>query len=149
MEDSTRECTGFLIIPKRPYEWYVDAHGCYKFSDADLALGTRGNTTHLPAFLHLRTANFRVLTALRSAIRLGRNAWNVRPPSMSVDNAAEDSPSLQLPNVLVPPLREKHSGVQSPCRDSAQYGIDEADEGDVAQQDHMSAHNLTPSAVTS
>ena len=30
-----------------------------------------------------------------------------------------------------------------------QYGIDEADEGDVAQQDHMSAHHLTPSAVTS
>ena len=29
LEDSNCECTGFLIMPKRPYEWYVDAHGCY------------------------------------------------------------------------------------------------------------------------
>ena len=37
LEDSNRECTGFLIMPKRPYEWYVDAHGCYKLNNADLA----------------------------------------------------------------------------------------------------------------
>ena len=28
LEDSNRECAGFLIMPKRPYEWRVDAHGC-------------------------------------------------------------------------------------------------------------------------
>ena len=28
LEDSNRERTGFLTRPKRPYEWYVDAHGC-------------------------------------------------------------------------------------------------------------------------
>ena len=28
--------TGFLIMPKRPYEWRVGAHGCYKFDNADL-----------------------------------------------------------------------------------------------------------------
>ena len=32
LEDSNRERTGFLIMPKRPYEWYVDAYGCYKFT---------------------------------------------------------------------------------------------------------------------
>ena len=32
---------------------------------------------------------------------------------------------------------------------SFRYGIDEAYEGDLAQQDHMIAHHLTPSAVTS
>ena len=55
LEDSNRECAGFLIMPKRPYEWYVGAHGCYKFNNADLALGPRDTTAHLPAVLHLRT----------------------------------------------------------------------------------------------
>ena len=35
---------------------------------------------------------------------------------MNVDNAAEDSPSLQFPNVLVPPKTQR---VQSPCRGSS------------------------------
>ena len=39
LEDSHRECAGFLIMPKRPYGWCVDSHGCYKFNNADLALG--------------------------------------------------------------------------------------------------------------
>ena len=26
LEDSNLECAGFLILPKHPYEWYVDAH---------------------------------------------------------------------------------------------------------------------------
>ena len=80
---------------------------------------------------------------------------------MSVDNAAEDSPSLQPPNMLAPPLRENTAGPVSMSSQlslenltaqtytSFQYGIDEAHEGDVAQQDHMSANNFTPSAVTS
>ena len=55
LEDSNHGCAGFLIMPKRSYEWYVDAHGCYKFNDADLALGPRDTSAHLPAFLHLRT----------------------------------------------------------------------------------------------
>ena len=45
-------------MPKRPYEWRVDSHGCNKFNNADLALGPRDTTAHLPAFLHLRTTNF-------------------------------------------------------------------------------------------
>ena len=34
LEEQYRECTGFLIMPKRPYEWSVDSHGCYKFDNA-------------------------------------------------------------------------------------------------------------------
>ena len=39
LEEENRECIGCLIMPKRPYEWRVDSHGCYKFNNADLALG--------------------------------------------------------------------------------------------------------------
>ena len=28
LDQQHRECTGFLIMPKRPYEWRVDSHGC-------------------------------------------------------------------------------------------------------------------------
>ena len=29
LDEQHRERTGFLIMPKRPYEWRVDSHGCY------------------------------------------------------------------------------------------------------------------------
>ena len=38
LEEQYLECTGFLIMPKRPYEWRVDSHGCYKFDNERLAL---------------------------------------------------------------------------------------------------------------
>ena len=58
LEDEYRECAGFLIMPKHPYEWRVDSHGCYKFNNADLTLGPRDTTAHFPVVLHLRTTNF-------------------------------------------------------------------------------------------
>ena len=33
LEEPNRECIGFFIMPKRPYEWRVDSHGCYKFDN--------------------------------------------------------------------------------------------------------------------
>ena len=48
---------GFLIMPKRPYEWRVHSHGCYKFDNALLGLGPRDQSAHLPVFLHLRNTN--------------------------------------------------------------------------------------------
>ena len=39
LEEHYRECTGFLIVPKRPYEWRVDSHGSYKFDNAALGFG--------------------------------------------------------------------------------------------------------------
>ena len=57
LEEQYRERTGFLIMPKRPYEWRVDSHGCCKFDNATLGLGHRDQSAHLPVFLHLRTTN--------------------------------------------------------------------------------------------
>ena len=53
-EEPSRECAGFLIMPKRPYEWRVHSHGCYKFDNATLGLGPR-DQSDLPVVLHLRT----------------------------------------------------------------------------------------------
>ena len=36
LEEPNRECAGFLIMPKRPCEWCVDSHGCYKYDNAAL-----------------------------------------------------------------------------------------------------------------
>ena len=57
LENPDRECAGFLIMPKRPYEWRVDTHGCYKYDNAAVGFGPRDQTAHLPVFLHLRTTN--------------------------------------------------------------------------------------------
>ena len=58
LDDSNRERTRFLIMPKRPYEWRVDSVACYEFHNADLALVPRDTTAHFLVFLHLRTTNF-------------------------------------------------------------------------------------------
>ena len=42
-------------MPKRPYDWRVDTHGCYKYDNAALGFGPRDQTAHLPVFLHLRS----------------------------------------------------------------------------------------------
>ena len=57
LDEQYRECTGFLIMPKRPYEWRVDSHGCYKIDNSALGLGPRDQSAHLPVFLHLRNTN--------------------------------------------------------------------------------------------
>ena len=57
LEEPNRERTGFLIMPKRPYDWRVDTHGCYKFDDTALGFGPRDQNAHLPVFLHFRTTN--------------------------------------------------------------------------------------------
>ena len=57
LDEQHRECTGLLIMPKRPYEWRVDSHGCYKFDNAALGFGPRDQSAHLPVFLHLRNTN--------------------------------------------------------------------------------------------
>ena len=38
-------------MPKHPYEWRVDSHGCYKFDNAQLGFGPRDQSAHLPVFL--------------------------------------------------------------------------------------------------
>ena len=57
LEEPNRERTGFLIMPKRPYDWRVDSPGCYKFDNAALGFGPRDQSAHLPVFLHFRNTN--------------------------------------------------------------------------------------------
>ena len=57
LEEQHRECTGFLIMPKGPYEWRVDSHGCYMFDNAALVFGPRDQSAHLLVFHHLRNTN--------------------------------------------------------------------------------------------
>ena len=44
-------------MPKRPHEWRVDVHSCYKFDNAELGFGPRDQTAHFPVDLHLRSTN--------------------------------------------------------------------------------------------
>ena len=44
-------------MPKRPYEWRVDSHGCCKIDNSALGLGPRDQSAHLPVFLHLRNTD--------------------------------------------------------------------------------------------
>ena len=41
LDETRNDGAGFLIMPKRPYEWRVDAHGCYKFDNAALGFAPR------------------------------------------------------------------------------------------------------------
>ena len=47
---------GFYLL-KRPSEWRVHSHGCYKFDNFTLGLGPRDQSAHLLVFLHLRTTS--------------------------------------------------------------------------------------------
>ena len=62
LDEQHRECTGFLIMPKRPYEWRVDSHGCYKLDNSALGLGPRDQSAHLPVFSTSATPIFLDLT---------------------------------------------------------------------------------------
>ena len=73
LEEPNRECTGFLIMPKRPHEWRVDSHGCYKFDNAALGLGLRDQSAHLPVFLHLRNTNLRGPSSIMRSEQMTKN----------------------------------------------------------------------------
>ena len=49
-------------MPKRPCEWRIDGHGCYKYVNAELGFGPRDQTPHL----RLRTTNLPSPTASRA-----------------------------------------------------------------------------------
>ena len=76
LDEQYRECTGFLIMPKRPYEWRVDSHGCYKIDNSALGLGPRDQSAHLPVFLHLRNTNILDPIALCEVSRLSKEDLN-------------------------------------------------------------------------
>ena len=77
LDDSCRECTGFIITPLRPHEQRVDAHGCCKFDNAELGFGPRDQTAHFPVYLHFRTTNPSAQCS-GSAATHGSSSWQVR-----------------------------------------------------------------------
>ena len=77
LEEQHRECTGFLIMPKRPYEWRVDSHGCYKFDNATLGLGPRDQSDHLSVFLHLRNTNLPGPTSTMRGVQAQQKRFDV------------------------------------------------------------------------
>ena len=171
LEDSDRECAGFLIMPKRPHEWRVDSHGCFKFNNADLALGARDTTAHLPVLLHLRTAIFPgpdSITRSEQAQqrRLERKATKyerrqrrrkLAQPSASQRASTAFAGKHSVCCLLVVPAASEDlhwcstraSLTYAVARTRSRYGDDEAGEGAAARQDHMSAHDLTRSAGAS
>ena len=48
LDETCKVCTGFLIITECPYTRRVDAHGRYKFDNAELGLAPRDQTAHFP-----------------------------------------------------------------------------------------------------
>ena len=54
LDETCRECTGFIIMPRHPHTWRVQSHVCCKFDNADMGFGPRDL---FPAFLHLRVTN--------------------------------------------------------------------------------------------
>ena len=47
------DCTGFLCMPRRPFHWFVNKHGVHTFSNDQLGLNERDESTHNPVFMHL------------------------------------------------------------------------------------------------
>ena len=47
------DCTGFLCMPRRPFYWLINKHGVHTFSNDQLGLNERDESTHYPVFMHL------------------------------------------------------------------------------------------------
>ena len=71
------DCTGFLCMPRRPFHWFVNKHGVHTFSNDQLGLKERDESTHYPVFMHLWATNLPGGTraALRSDAAQSRRRW--------------------------------------------------------------------------
>ena len=67
LEGDNEDCTGFLCMPRRPFHWFVNKHGVHTFSDDQLGLNERDESTHYPVFMHLWATN--LLGGTRAALR--------------------------------------------------------------------------------
>ena len=72
---------------KRPYDWRVDTHGCYKYDNTALGFGPRDQTAHLPVFLHLRTTN---LPGPNSIMRSKRNKEGLSADTTNTSVCGDD-----------------------------------------------------------
>ena len=74
LDESHKDCTGFLIMPRRLCTWRVQKHGRYKCDNEDLGFAPSDVTAHYPVFLHLRVTNF----LGPSRVTRSAQAWNRR-----------------------------------------------------------------------
>ena len=94
LEEPNRECAGFLIMPKRTFEWRVDTHGCYKYDHAALGFGPRDQTAHPPVFLNLRTTNLPGPTA-SCAVNM-RNKEGLSADTTDTSVCGDDAPDCDV-----------------------------------------------------
>ena len=57
LDDSHKDCAGFLIMPRRPFTWRVHQHVCFKFGKEALGFAPSDLTAHCSVFRHLRVTN--------------------------------------------------------------------------------------------
>ena len=88
----------FSSCPKRPYEWRVHSHGCYKFDNALLGLGPRDKS---PSVLHLRNTNLPGPSSIMRSDKLNKEdlsadmTKNVCRDDVHQENAHDCAPFLQ------------------------------------------------------
>ena len=83
LEEANRECTGFLILPKRPYEWRANSHGCYKQVQqcrfgiwTPRLLGSPSSSTFAPPTCLVQTVS-------RAVNEPNKEGLNAKPPGLS------------------------------------------------------------------
>ena len=82
LEEQNRECTEFLIMPKRPYQWRVDTQGCCKYDNASLGFGLpRSNRS--PSFISVPPTCL-APTASCAAKMPNKEKWNAGITNMTV-----------------------------------------------------------------
>ena len=53
LEGDNVDCTGFLCVPRRPFQWLINKHGVHTFSNDQLGLNERDESTHYSLYASL------------------------------------------------------------------------------------------------
>ena len=80
LEGDDEDCTGFLCMPRRPFHWFVNKHGVHAFSNDQLGLNERDESTHHPVFMHFWASG---TTKRRSSIETSLESGNEERPQAS------------------------------------------------------------------
>ena len=71
LDETCRECTGFIIMPRHPHTWRVHSHGCYEFDNVDVGFGPRDLTAHLSDTESRLSALFRLAADVEALLLSG------------------------------------------------------------------------------
>ena len=135
LDETCRDCTGFLIMPQRPHTWKVHLHSCCTFDNADLGFGPRDHTAHFPVFLHLRVTNLLGPDSImrssqaqqrrleRAAGKNGRMRLRMRLAQQSTSNPLATQPKfLTQPHTTSTTAFSQYGpNWKTPCAPSALY----------------------------